>query len=77
MQPQGAFYLYADIGRFSEDAQAFCAHFLETEHVAFTPGIDFGDYRSRRHVRFAYANSLERLQEAVRRIERGLNTLPR
>jgi hypothetical protein len=37
VQPQGAFYLYADIGRFSDDAQAFCAHFLETEHVAFTP----------------------------------------
>ena len=77
VQPQGAFYLYADIGRFSDDAQAFCAHFLETEHVAFTPGIDFGDFNSRRHVRFAYADSLERLQEAVRRIERGLKTLPR
>ncbi|HAI93709.1 MAG TPA: aminotransferase, partial [Xanthomonadaceae bacterium] len=77
VQPQGAFYLYADIGRFSDDAQAFCAHFLETEHVAFTPGIDFGDFNSRRHVRFAYADSLERLQEAVRRIERGLQTLPR
>lgn len=75
VQPQGAFYLYADIGRFSDDAQAFCSHFLETEHVAFTPGIDFGDHLSHRHVRFAYADSLERLQEAVRRIERGLKTL--
>jgi aspartate/methionine/tyrosine aminotransferase len=76
VEPQGAFYLYADISRFSDDAQAFCQHFLETERVAFTPGIDFGDYRNRQHVRFAYANSLERLQDAVKRIERGLKTLP-
>ena len=74
VEPQGAFYLYADISRFSQDAQAFCAHFLETEHVAFTPGIDFGDHRNGQHVRFAYANSLERLQEAVTRIARGLET---
>jgi len=75
IEPQGAFYLYADIGAFSEDAEAFCAHFLETEHVAFTPGIDFGHHLARRHVRIAYTQSLPRLQEAVARIERGLARL--
>ncbi|CTP90584.1 hypothetical protein XTPLMG728_2620 [Xanthomonas translucens pv. poae] len=72
VEPQGAFYLYADVSAFTDDAQAFCAHFLETEHVAFTPGVDFGQYRAHQHVRIAYTQSLPRLQEAVARIARGL-----
>ena len=72
VEPQGAFYLYADVSAFTDDAQAFCAHFLETEHVAFTPGVDFGRHRARQHVRIAYTQSLPRLQEAVARIARGL-----
>ncbi|MCJ8168117.1 pyridoxal phosphate-dependent aminotransferase [Atopomonas sediminilitoris] len=73
VEPQGAFYLYADISDFGGDAQAFCRHFLETEHVAFTPGLDFGHHLAKQHVRFAYTQDLPRLEEAVRRIARGLN----
>ena len=72
VEPQGAFYLYADVSAFTDDAQAFCAHFLETEHVAFTPGLDFGFHRSNQHVRLAYTQEVPRLQEAVDRIARGL-----
>jgi aspartate/methionine/tyrosine aminotransferase len=72
IEPQGAFYLYADISAFGGDAQAFCRHFLESQHVAFTPGLDFGQYRAGQHVRFAYTQSLPRLEEAVQRIARGL-----
>ncbi|MCF8825132.1 pyridoxal phosphate-dependent aminotransferase [Xanthomonas campestris] len=75
VEPQGAFYLYADISAFSKDAQAFCTHFLETEHVAFTPGIDFGFHRANQHVRIAYTQSLPRLEQAVERIARGLRHL--
>jgi aspartate/methionine/tyrosine aminotransferase len=74
VEPEGAFYLYADISAFGGDAFAFCQHFLETEHVAFTPGLDFGRYQASHHVRFAYTQSLPRLQEAVERIARGLKT---
>lgn len=74
VEPQGAFYLYADISAFGGDAQAFCRHFLETEHVAFTPGLDFGRHQADRHVRFAYTQSLPRLEEAVARIARGLKS---
>ncbi len=74
VEPQGAFYLYADISAFGGDAFAFCRHFLETEHVAFTPGLDFGRYQAGHHVRFAYTQSLPRLQEAVERIGRGLRS---
>lgn len=74
VEPEGAFYLYADISTFGGDAFAFCRHFLETEHVAFTPGLDFGRYQAGHHVRFAYTQSLPRLQEAVERIGRGLRS---
>jgi aspartate/methionine/tyrosine aminotransferase len=74
VEPEGAFYLYADISAFGGDAFAFCQHFLETEHVAFTPGLDFGRYQAGQHVRFAYTQSLPRLQQAVERIARGLTT---
>ncbi len=72
VEPQGAFYLYADVSAFTDAAQAFCAHFLETEHVAFTPGLDFGFHRANQHVRLAYTQEVPRLQEAVARIARGL-----
>ncbi|WMW80423.1 pyridoxal phosphate-dependent aminotransferase [Undibacterium cyanobacteriorum] len=77
VEPEGAFYLYADISELcpdTPDAYAFCQHFLETEHVAFTPGLDFGRHRAQAHVRFAYTQSIPRLQEALQRIERGLRT---
>ncbi|WMJ70546.1 pyridoxal phosphate-dependent aminotransferase [Stenotrophomonas sp. 24(2023)] len=74
VEPQGAFYLYADVSAFTDDAQAFCAHFLETEHVAFTPGLDFGFHRANQHVRLAYTQEIPRLQEAVYRIARGLKS---
>ena len=74
VEPEGAFYLYADISRFGGDAFAFCQHFLETEHLAFTPGLDFGRHQASHHVRFAYTQSLPRLQQAVERIARGLRS---
>lgn len=74
VEPEGAFYLYADISAFGGDAYSFCQHFLETEHVAITPGLDFGRFQAGHHVRFAYTQSLPRLQEAVERIARGLRS---
>ncbi|CAN7695932.1 pyridoxal phosphate-dependent aminotransferase [Pseudomonas solani] len=74
VEPEGAFYLYADVSAFTQDAYAFCRHFIETEHVAFTPGLDFGRHLANQHVRFAYTQSLSRLEEAVQRIARGLKT---
>lgn len=72
--PQGAFYLYADASPFGSDSQRLCQHLIETEHVAITPGLDFGHYRASEHVRFAYTSSLPRLEQAVERIARGLQS---
>ena len=74
LTPQGAFYLYADASRFTDDSQAFCLELLEQTGVAITPGLDFGEYRPQRHVRISYANTLERLQEGVRRMAQFLPT---
>ncbi len=74
--PAGAFYLYADASAFGNDSQGLCRHLIETEHVAITPGLDFGQHRATEHVRFAYANSMERLEQAVERLERGLKGWP-
>ncbi|GAB4509705.1 MAG: pyridoxal phosphate-dependent aminotransferase [Sulfuricaulis sp.] len=66
--PQGAFYLYADCSRFTDDSQAFALGLLEKTGVAITPGLDFGSHRAARHVRFSYANTLDNLCEGVSRL---------
>jgi aspartate/methionine/tyrosine aminotransferase len=70
--PQGAFYIYANCSRFTTDSYRFALDMLEEVGVAITPGIDFGAHRAAEHVRFAYTNSTERLQEGVSRIARFL-----
>ena len=66
--PQGAFYLYADCSRFTDDSQAFALRLLEEAGVAITPGLDFGSHHAARHVRFSYANTIENLREGVARL---------
>ncbi|HXH04761.1 MAG TPA: pyridoxal phosphate-dependent aminotransferase [Candidatus Competibacteraceae bacterium] len=74
IEPQGAFYLYADCSRFTDDSYRFCFELLEKTGVAITPGIDFGSHQAAHHVRFAYTNSLRNLCEAVVRLEQALGT---
>jgi aspartate/methionine/tyrosine aminotransferase len=64
----GAFYLYADISRFSDDSFAFATRMLEEAGVAATPGIDFDPIRGRKFLRLCYAGSREEMHEAVERI---------
>ncbi|AUZ06273.2 class 1/2 aminotransferase [Vitreoscilla sp. C1] len=72
--PAGAFYVYADVSAFTQDSRNWCLQLLEQEGVAVTPGEDFGTFRCDEHVRFAYTDSLPRLQEAVARIQRFIQT---
>jgi aspartate/methionine/tyrosine aminotransferase len=55
--PDGAFYVYADISRFTADSAAFCKRMLEEAGVATTPGVDFDRARGRRMLRFSYAGA--------------------
>ena len=68
--PAGALYLYADVTKFTSDSERFCLDLLEQHGIAVTPGTDFGRYRAREHVRFAYTTAMPRLEEAVRRLEK-------
>ena len=43
---------------------------MEKAHLAITPGRDFGTADTARYVRFSTANSMEQLQEAVRRMQK-------
>ncbi|UCE32525.1 MAG: pyridoxal phosphate-dependent aminotransferase [Burkholderiales bacterium] len=67
-EPDGAFYVYIDVSRFTEDSAAFADELLEQAGVAIVPGMDFGQYEPKRYMRVSYANSLDNLQKAVRRI---------
>ncbi len=64
----GAFYLYADISRFSDDSLDFAKRMLEQAGVAATPGIDFDPVNGRHFLRFCYAGSAAEMHEAVARI---------
>lgn len=64
----GAFYIYLDIGRHSNDSMAFCRDALEQAGVAITPGLDFDEGRGSRTVRLSFAGSLAECREAVARL---------
>ena len=70
--PQGAFYLYANCERFTDDSFAFAQRLLREVGVAVTPGKDFGDNQPEKYLRFAYTTSMQRLEEAVRRLQKFL-----
>jgi len=66
--PDGAFYIWADISRYSQDSLEFCRQLLDEKGVAVTPGIDFGQNRTNQYVRFAYTQDIPKLKEGVERI---------
>ena len=72
VEPQGAFYIYANCSRFTADSYRFCWDVLEKAGVAIAPGIDFGNYRAAEHVRFSYPKPVPVLQEGVRRLREYL-----
>ena len=68
----GAFYLYADVSKFTDNSLDFAREMLERAHVAATPGIDFDPMHGRSFIRFSYASSTSDTMEAVARITRWL-----
>ncbi len=70
VEPQGAFYIYADIGDLGNDSFALAEALIEHAGVAVTPGLDFGDNAPGRHMRFAYTVAAEKLAEGLTRMTR-------
>ena len=67
-EPQGAFYVFCDARKFTNDSYRFAFDVLEKAHVGITPGVDFG-IDGEGFVRFSYANSIENIQRAMDRLE--------
>src|SRR5712691_9216529 len=64
----GAFYLYADVSRFSNDSFEFAKRMLQETHVAATPGADFDTQEGQHFIRLCYAGATAEMKEAVERI---------
>jgi aspartate/methionine/tyrosine aminotransferase len=64
----GAFYLYADVSRFSNDSLDFAKRMLNEAGVAATPGIDFDPVNGHNFLRFCYAGAAVEMYEAVEKI---------
>jgi aspartate/methionine/tyrosine aminotransferase len=71
----GAFYIYADIGRYTNDTMAFCKRVLEEVQVAITPGLDFDAARGGRMIRMSFAGTLSECEEGVGRLDKILKAL--
>lgn len=73
IKPEGAFYIYANCAKFSDDSFQFALDLLEKEAVAITPGRDFGSHHAQHALRFAYTTSIDKMADAMQRLERFIN----
>jgi aspartate/methionine/tyrosine aminotransferase len=65
----GAFYLYADIARWTDDSVGFCRRMLKETGIASTPGVDFDPVEGHHFVRFSFAGATEDMVEVARRLK--------
>jgi aspartate/methionine/tyrosine aminotransferase len=75
--PDGAFYIYADISRFTDDSLAFCMKLLEDTGIATAPGVDFDPVDGHRFMRFSFALSTDEIEEALGKLEPWFKARPR
>lgn len=66
--PDGAFYIYADVSDFTDDALEFCQQLVQDTGVATAPGIDFDPVEGHHFVRMSFAVSTPEIEEAIRRM---------
>lgn len=66
--PDGAFYIWADIGHLTDDSLNFCKDLLRDTGVCTAPGVDFDPVEGHRFIRFSFAVSTAEVEEAIRRM---------
>ena len=64
----GAFYIYADVARFTNDSIAFCKRMLDETGIAATPGLDFDPVEGAHYLRFSFAGSENDCRETISRL---------
>lgn len=74
VEPKGAFYVFPNIKGLGMDSMDFCKYLLENVGVATTPGSAFGP-AGKGHIRMSFANSIDRIEEALKRLEEAINSL--
>ncbi len=74
IKPEGAFYIYANCAKFTDDSYQFALELLAAEAVAVTPGKDFGNHQAHQYIRFAYTQPIPRMAVAMQRLEHFLTT---
>jgi len=65
----GAFYAYADVGRFTNDSRDFAQRMLHEAGIAATPGLDFDPDRGNRFLRFSFAGPTADIEQAIDRLD--------
>jgi aspartate/methionine/tyrosine aminotransferase len=75
--PDGAFYLYADVGHLTNDSVAFCETLLRETGVAVAPGVDFDPVEGHHFIRLSFAVSVAETEEAITRLQRWIANRPR
>ena len=71
--PDGAFYIYADVGHLTDDSFAFARALLLETGVATATGLDFDPADGRRFLRFSFAVSTAEVEDALTRLEVAFN----
>ncbi|MFZ3006729.1 MAG: aminotransferase class I/II-fold pyridoxal phosphate-dependent enzyme [Phenylobacterium sp.] len=66
--PDGAFYIYADIGHLTQDSLGFCKDLLRDTGVATAPGLDFDPVEGGHFIRLSFAVSTPQIEEAIGRL---------
>ena len=66
--PDGAFYIYANVGHLTDDSLGFCKTLLQETGVATAPGVDFDPVEGRHYIRLSFAVSTPQVEEALRRL---------
>ncbi len=64
-KPDGAFYLFVNIKKVSNDSMQFAKDLLADKGVAVVPGVGFG---SEGYFRFSFATDEETIREGIKRI---------
>ena len=67
--PDGAFYIYADVGHMTDNSLAFCEAMVRETGVAAATGLDFDPVDGRRFVRFSFAVSTAEVEDAITRLK--------
>ena len=63
--PDGAFYIYADVGDLTRDSLAWCRELLDATGVALNTGRDFDGVHGDRFVRISFAVSTDETLRAI------------